>query len=65
MKVRIILEITGWILIIILGIIHFLNGRDLSVLYSGFKGFIFNTGFFVAIGLIFFANPSRYKRKKT
>ncbi len=65
MKVRIMLKITSWILIIVLGIIHFLNREDLSVFYSGFKGLAFNVTFFIAIGLLFFANPSRPKKGKT
>ncbi len=48
----------------ILGIIHLLGKEDLSFFYSGFQGFIFNIIFFIAIGLIFFANPSRPIRSK-
>lgn len=63
MNVKLVIKITGWLLIIILGIIHFYNREDLSVLYSGFKGFMFNASFLIAIGLIFFINPHRKREK--
>lgn len=60
-KTRIGLKITGWVIIIVLGIIHFINRNDLSMLYNGFKGFVYVVMFFVAITLIFFMNPNREK----
>ncbi|GAB4074502.1 hypothetical protein GCM10028778_20050 [Barrientosiimonas marina] len=66
MKVRLILKITGWLLIIGLGVIHFLNREDLSVWDSGFNGIIYGVGFLAGLGLVFFTNsPRKIKKRKT
>ncbi|WP_164669685.1 hypothetical protein [Virgibacillus doumboii] len=41
MKTRITLGIIGWSLVIILGVIHFYYRDELMILYSGYKGLLF------------------------